>query len=208
MRRDQTVYTCDGCHTTQAGELNTAPPGWHLVTTNGLRALPPNGETVQHHLCSGCYAGVEWILRFQGRIVPPPVIAQPKPITSRVGAPHADPSLDPTLECPAKAEHPMLEHCGLCGYEPQRPDDELHIILGTITVDTLPAKEWWIEPMRRTVFGNLHPRIQGTLRGHWPRLGRHQKRPGEKGPESITVVDLVETAAGGLHPWHNEGTTA
>lgn len=170
MKRDQTTYTCDGCRRASVGELNTAPAGWHLVLTGDLKTLSPAGQEPRYDLCSACYAGVDWILRFQGRIVPPKVIAEPRP---------------------------MARHNAPCDVEPiLQTNDVPNIYDGPITVDTLPPEDYWIDPMKRTTKDNALTRITGTLRGTWPRLGVLGLRPGTH--DSVTVVDLVETADGHL----------
>jgi hypothetical protein len=192
MKRDQTVYTCDGCKATQAYSWSATPPGWYRVTTAQVN---DNGTSREHHLCLRCYAGIDWLIRFQGITMPPAVITEPTSLRGQTEERDpADAILDPTVTCPAVDEHDAMAHCGLCGWEPTY---DIHRL--PLTRDTLPTGQMWLdEGMKYSTSDSGFPRITGTLRGHWPRLGRRETRPGEEHDLTVTVVDLVETADGRL----------
>lgn len=193
MKRDQTVYTCDGCRTTQAYDYASMPPGWYTV---GTAQVSKTSLPTEYHLCLRCFSGVDWILRFQGLTVPPAVVADPKPIRRHTDAPcDVEPILDPAIVCPAVTEHDQMQHCGLCGWEPT-----YDVIKLPLTRDTLPVDQMWLDGgMKYSSSDGGFPRITGILRGHWPRLGHRDTRPGEEHDLTVTVVDLVETADGHLH---------
>lgn len=77
--------------------------------------------------------------------------------------------------------------------------DDYDVLSLPLTYEKMPPAQMWLEPMQRTTSGSGLPRVRGTLRGHWPRLGRREELPGESGPVTVTNVDLFETADGHLH---------
>lgn len=94
MKRDQTVYTCDGCRTSKAYQRGEKPTGWHTIIT------APVGENLtddkERHLCRDCFAGIDWIVRFQGVTIPPKVIANPAPLRTNARLPLTGPPPTPT----------------------------------------------------------------------------------------------------------------
>lgn len=62
-RRDVTIYTCDGCKASSTVQ--------HGEAARGFTRVQLAHSTVW--LCTVCYGAVEWVARFQGITVPPPV---------------------------------------------------------------------------------------------------------------------------------------
>lgn len=155
MRRDQTLYTCDGCGTSKAYAPRETPQGWHTVATTAI-GEPDRDDPKNVDLCASCFAGVEWITRFQGRSAPPKVIAEPKPLRR----------LNITAQlCAAADQHPYMERCGLCGYT--------KFAAGGLHVPTDATAH---------VFGDLHS--PPHVHNHRPNEGRGLDCPESLDPET------------------------
>lgn len=111
----------------------------------------------------------------------------------RPGLPH--PTWCPNSDESAPDRQPAANDLAIADLDPEDYD----VLSLPLTVEKLPPAHMWLEPMQRTTSTSGLPRVRGTLRGHWPRLGRREELPGENGPVTVTNVDLFETADGHLH---------
>ena len=62
-RRDVTVYTCDGCKVSATVRRTQPAGGFHRIVL----------KDQDRWVCSVCYAAVEWVVQFQGVMMPPKV---------------------------------------------------------------------------------------------------------------------------------------
>lgn len=196
MKRDQTIYTCDGCRHSQTYDLNQLPPGWYVVTTMQLNETP-HGTPRNQHLCMKCFAGVDWILRFQGTTIPPKVITNPTPLRTNQSNPTSTPADDEL----------HTDHQPTALAEADKETEPAAIDGIRVDMKTLKSAKHWLHPPRVEYYGpgDRPDYVEGTLRGNWPSLGRVQALPSETDEQYVTHVALISRSDGWLYRRHRLG---
>ena len=156
MKRDQTVYTCDGCRNTKAYDFQATPPGWYRVTT--AQVSEGTGSSREQYLCLRCFAGIDWIIRFQGITVPPAVVSDPVQIRGQ--ADQSTGRLHVTVDVhdgPHGSQHPGATHVhnhgpdkgpGTSCRERRAEDGRLVGDCITTEIANIPATEEPFSPVR------------------------------------------------------------